>query len=324
MKKIIVTGGAGYIGSHTCKLLKKNGFDPITIDNLSTGHQSFVKWGDFFQCDITNTTKLTSLLKKIKPLAVIHFAASSNVGESMINPVKYYYNNLLGTISLIEAMQKSNVHKLVFSSTCATYGIPATNKITENTLQEPINPYGKSKLLTEKVLKDLSLLKKINFYSLRYFNAAGADDDLEVGELHDPETYLIPLAIKSGYHNSYVLKVFGNDYDTPDGSSIRDYIHVTDLAIAHYLSLENLLLKNNSDFINLGSGIGYSVFDIINNLKNLGIDIKYEIHGKRKGDQPKLVADISKAKRVLNWTPTYTIEKILHSANEWYKKINNL
>ena len=181
-----------------------------------------------------------------------------------------------------------------FSSSCAIYGIPDENKITENTMQKPINPYGNSKLLIEKVLNDLFVLKKINFYSLRYFNAAGADDDLEVGELHDPETHLIPLALKSGYEKGYVLKVFGDDYDTPDGSAIRDYIHVNDLAMAHYLSLENLLIKNNSDFINLGSGIGHSVFDIINILKNLGINIKFEIHGKRKGDPPQLLADISK------------------------------
>ena len=324
MKKIIVTGGAGYIGSHTCKLLKKKGFDPITIDNLSTGHPNFVKWGDLVECDITDTTKLTSVLKKIKPVAVIHFAASSLVGESIVDPFKYYYNNLSGTISLIHAMQRSNVYNLVFSSSCAIYGIPDENKITENTMQKPINPYGNSKLLIEKVLNDLFVLKKINFYSLRYFNAAGADDDLEVGELHDPETHLIPLALKSGYEKGYVLKVFGDDYDTPDGSAIRDYIHVNDLAMAHYLSLENLLIKNNSDFINLGSGIGHSVFDIINILKNLGINIKFEIHGKRKGDPPQLLADISKAKKVLNWAPKYTIEKILLSANGWYKKINNL
>ena len=324
MKKIVVTGGAGYIGSHTCKLLKKKGFDPITIDNLSTGHRNFVKWGDLVECDITDTIKLTNVFKKIKPIAIIHFAASSYVGESMIDPVKYYYNNLSGTISLIEAMQRTSVFKIVFSSSCATYGIPSTDKISENSFQNPINPYGKSKLLIEKVLNDLSILKKINFYSLRYFNAAGADDDLEVGELHDPETHLIPLAIKSGYEKGYVLKVFGNDYNTPDGTAIRDYIHVNDLAMAHYLALKNLIIKNNSDFINLGSGIGYSVFDIINILKNSGIDIKYEIHGKRKGDPPKLLADISKAKNVLKWAPIFSIEKILHSANEWYKKINNL
>ena len=311
MKEIIVTGGAGYIGSHICKLMYKQGYDPITIDNFSTGHPNFVKWGDLIECDITHTIKLTSFFEKIKPIAVIHFAAASNVGESMINTMKYYYNNLLGTISLVEAMQKNNVSKMVFSSTCATYGIHPKGKISENIFQNPVNPY-------------LSLLNKINFYSLRYFNVAGADDDLEIGELRDSETHLIPLAIKSGYEKDYVLKVFGNDYNTPDGTAIRDYIHVSDLAIAHYLSLENLLNEKNSDFINLGSGVGHSVFDIINILKNLGVETNFEIHEKRKGDLGELLADISKAKEVLNWAPTYSIEKILYSANECYKKINSV
>ena len=243
MNKIIVTGGAGYIGSHTCKLLKQKGYDPITIDNLSTGHSSFVKWGELIKLDIKETDKLMELLKKINPIAIIHFAASSDVGESMVKPSKYYHNNVAGTISLLEAMQSNGLQNIVFSSSCAIYGIPSSDKIKEDSILNPISPYGNSKLIIEKILIDLSKLKKINFYSLRYFNAAGADDDLEIGELHDPETHLIPLAIKSGFNKDYILKIFGSDFNTPDGTAIRDYIHVNDLAEAHYLSLENLLNK---------------------------------------------------------------------------------
>lgn len=324
MNKIIVTGGAGYIGSHTCKLLKQKGYDPITIDNLSTGYSSFVKWGEFIMLDINETDKLTKILNKIKPIAVIHFAASSCVGESMDNPTKYYYNNVSGTISLLKAMQNVGLLNIVFSSSCAIYGIPSFNKIKEDSTQNPISPYGNSKLIIEKILIDLSKLKKIKFYSLRYFNAAGADDDLEIGELHDPETHLIPLAIKSGFDKNYILKIFGNDFDTPDGTAIRDYVHVNDLAKAHFLSLENLLNKKKSNFINLGNGVGFSVLQIIDILKKQGINIKHEIQKKREGDPPKLLADISKAKEVLNWAPSYDIETILISAHRWYKKNNGL
>ena len=324
MNKIIVTGGAGYIGSHTCKLLRQKGYDPITIDNLSTGHSSFVKWGELIKLDIKETDKLMELLKKINPIAIIHFAASSDVGESMVNPTKYYQNNVAGTISLLEAMQSNGLQNIVFSSSCAIYGIPSSDKIKEDSILNPISPYGNSKLIIEKILIDLSKLKKINFYSLRYFNAAGADDDLEIGELHDPETHLIPLAIKSGFNKDYILKIFGSDFNTPDGTAIRDYIHVNDLAEAHYLSLENLLNEKKSDFINLGNGVGFSVMEIIDILRKQGIKIKYETHNKRDGDPPKLLADNTKAAEVLNWAPSYDIEKTLFSAHSWYKKINSI
>ena len=324
MNKIIVTGGAGYIGSHTCKLLRQKGYDPITIDNLSTGHSSFVKWGELIKLDIRETDKLMELLKKINPIAIIHFAASSDVGESMVNPTKYYHNNVAGTISLLEAMQSNGLQNIVFSSSCAIYGVPSSDKIKEDSTLNPISPYGNSKLIIEKILIDLSKLKKINFYSLRYFNAAGADDDLEIGELHDPETHLIPLAIKSGFNKDYILKIFGSDFNTPDGTAIRDYIHVNDLAEAHYLSLENLLNKKKSDFINLGNGVGFSVLEIIHILRKQGINIKYEIQNKRDGDPPKLLADNTKAAEVLNWAPSYDIKKTLFSAHSWYKKINSI
>ena len=324
MNKIIVTGGAGYIGSHTCKLLKQKGYDPITIDNLSTGHSSFVKWGELIKLDIKETDKLMEILKKINPIAIIHFAASSDVGESMVNPTKYYHNNVAGTISLLEAMQSNGLQNIVFSSSCAIYGIPSSDKIEEDSIQNPISPYGNSKLIIEKILIDLSKLKKMNFYSLRYFNAAGADDDLEIGELHDPETHLIPLAIKSGFNKDYILKIFGSDFNTPDGTAIRDYVHVNDLAEAHYLSLENLLNKKKSDFINLGSGVGFSVLEIIDILRKQGINIKCEIQNKRDGDPPKLLADNTKAAEVLNWAPSYDIEKTLFSAQSWYKRINSI
>ena len=304
--------------------MRQKGYDPITIDNLSTGHSSFVKWGELIKLDIKETDKLMELLKKINPIAIIHFAASSDVGESMVKPSKYYHNNVVGTISLLEAMQSNGLQNIVFSSSCAIYGIPSSDKIKEDSILSPISPYGNSKLIIEKILIDLSKLKKINFYSLRYFNAAGADDDLEIGELHDPETHLIPLAIKSGFNKDYILKIFGSDFNTPDGTAIRDYIHVNDLAEAHYLSLENLLNKKKSDFINLGNGVGFSVLEIIDILRNQGINIKYEIQNKRDGDPPKLLADITKAAAVLNWAPSYDIEKTLFSAHSWYKKINSI
>ena len=318
MKKILVTGGAGYIGAHTCKLLSAKGYDPISIDNLSTGHADFVKWGELIIEDVKNTDLIEKIINKIKPIAVIHFAASAYVGESVINPKKYYYNNLLGSISLIEAMIRTNICNLIFSSTCATYGIPSKDFIHENTLQKPINPYGRSKLMIENILNDLATAKQINFYSLRYFNAAGADDDAEIGELHEPETHLIPLAIKSYLDNEYVLKIFGDNYETPDQSAIRDYIHVNDIANAHYLALEKILEFGNSNFINIGSGIGYSIFEIIQSLKKIGVNAKYVIDKRREGDPAILVADITKAKRILNWKPNYSLEDTLISAYKWH------
>jgi len=322
MKTIIVTGGAGYIGSHTCKKLYEEGFNPIVYDNLSTGHKEFVKWGDLIVGDLHDTSKLKNLLKKTNPVAVIHFAASAYVGESVENPFKYYQNNVGGTLSLVEAMRLSNVDKIVFSSTCATYGIPNMQQIDEAVPQKPINPYGRSKLIIEQILKDLSDRNEINYFFLRYFNAAGADKDGEIGEWHDPETHLIPLAIESAF-NGPRLKIFGSDFPTHDGYAVRDYVHVEDLADAHVASLRYLLDSGLSDAVNLGTGQGSSVFEIVRALEELGLKINYEVTERRKGDPPFLVSNPLKVEKILHWKPKYSnIKDILNSAVNWHRKNN--
>ena len=320
MKKILVTGGAGYIGSHTCKALNVAGYEPITYDNLSTGHQNFVKWGPFIQGDLQDTEKLAMTLLKYLPIGVIHFAACAYVGESVSNPLKYYRNNVGGTLSLLEAMNRSNVKNIVFSSTCSTYGSPNVNLIEEGCQQNPINPYGQSKLMIEKILGDLSSKKQINHISLRYFNAAGADKDGEIGESHYPETHLIPLAILYALGNE-ALKIFGSDFSTPDGTAIRDYIHVEDLAEDHILSLEYLIREGKSEYINLGTGNGVSVKQIVSTLREMGINVNAIDAERRAGDPPILIANALKAANLLNWKPKYnSIYKILETAVSWHAK----
>ncbi len=318
MNNVFVTGGAGYIGSHTCKLLSRSGYNPIVYDNLSTGHKEFVKWGELVVGDLLDTEKLVDAITKASPIAVIHFAASAYIGESLLNPYKYYQNNVGGTLSLLRAMKFVHVEKLVFSSTCATYGISEKSLIDEEAPQFPINPYGKSKLIIEEILRDLSYINEIQYVALRYFNAAGADSEGEIGELHKPETHLIPLAIMSA-RGAAQLKVFGNDFLTPDGTAIRDYIHVEDLARGHLNALRYLLTGGGSTSINLGTGSGASVLQIINNLKGLGVDVNYEFATRRGGDPASLVANSNKANIILGWTPEYTsILDILKSAVRWH------
>lgn len=320
MKTVLVTGGAGYIGSHTCKCLSRAGYNPVTFDNLSTGHKEFVKWGDLVIGDLHDTEKLAQTLETYKPVAVVHFAASAYVGESVENPFKYYYNNVGGSISLLDAMIRANVKNLVFSSTCATYGVPEKQVIDELTSQEPINPYGRSKLMVEQVLEDMTYRDQIRYIALRYFNAAGADSEGEIGEWHEPETHLIPLAIDSA-DNGSELKVFGNDFSTPDGTAIRDYIHVEDLAAAHLLSLEWLLEGGASNAINLGTGTGTSVLEILQILEKIGVMPKYSISSRRLGDPARLVASANKAFEILKWKPSFNqIEDILQSAVNWKNK----
>jgi len=320
MKTVLVTGGAGYIGSHTCKKLYKTGYKPIVFDNLSTGHKKFVKWGELVVGDLHNTSLLLDTFEKYNPSAVIHFAASAYVGESITDPFKYYRNNVGGSLSLFEAMRSSKVRNIVFSSTCATYGVPNLDKIDELVPQEPINPYGSSKLMIERILRDLSIRDEIKSISLRYFNAAGADRDCEIGELHDPETHLIPLAIQSAFNGSR-LKVLGTDFPTKDGSAVRDYIHVEDLADAHIKALKYLLNGGDSDSINLGTGTGTSVFEIIAALKEIGVEVVYDESNRRIGDPAYLVADSSRAKLILNWESKYSdIKDILKTALLWHRK----
>ena len=321
MEKVLVTGGAGYIGSHTCKQLSKSNYEPIVFDNLSTGYKKFVKWGPLIVGDVRDTEHLKDIFLRYKPIAVIHFAAHAYVNESILYPNKYYSNNVAGTISLIQAMISSNIRFLVFSSTCAIYGITNAHFIDEKVIQNPINPYGQSKQMIEKILIDVANTNKLQFISLRYFNAAGADHELEIGEMHKPETHLIPLAIASSKINEKKLKIFGTNYNTPDGSAVRDYIHVEDLATGHIAALRYLNKNNCSDFFNLGSSKGTSVLEIITNLKNLGIDVNFIEEDKRVGDPPNLVANISKAKNKLGWKPSYKeINDILKTAILWHKK----
>jgi len=320
MNAILVTGGAGYIGAHTCKLLAHSGFEPVVFDNLSTGHREFVKWGPFVQADLNETDRLAEVLQRHRPKAVIHFAAHAYVGESVLNPLKYYLNNVGGTLSLLEAMRRTEVRTIVFSSTCATYGMPDRTLIDENTPQHPINPYGAGKLMIERMLRDLSARAELRYVSLRYFNAAGADKDAELGEWHEPETHLIPLAIQSA-HGGAQLKVFGTDFDTPDGTAIRDYVHVEDLARGHLLALKYLLADGASASINLGTGSGSSVYEVIAALKDLKVNVNYSNAVRREGDPAYLVADISKAGRVLGWFPDYMgISDTLKTAVNWYSK----
>lgn len=320
MNKILVTGGAGYVGSHTCKLLAISGYEPVCYDNLSTGHAEFVKWGPLEVGDLHDTAKLAQVLKTHRPVAVIHFAASAYVGESVTNPFKYYRNNVGGTLSLLEAMRATGVDKIVFSSTCATYGMPNATPISEDCPQYPINSYGQSKLMIERVLSDLSGRGELAQISLRYFNAAGADKDGEIGEKHDPETHLIPLAIRSAQGGA-PLNVFGTDFPTPDGTAVRDYIHVEDLGRAHILALEHLLSGGASNFMNLGTGTGNSVREIVTTLQKLGLPVNAIDAPRRPGDPAFLVADATKAKQLLRWEPTYTnIEEILGTAITWHKR----
>ena len=318
MKNILVTGGAGYIGSQTCKALACGGYNPIVYDNLVTGFKDFVKWGPMVQGDILDTKLLISTLKKYHPIAVIHFAALSSAGESFQKASFYYKNNVLGSISLLDAMQLCNVNKLVFSSSAATYGI-YDKIISEDFPQNPINPYGHSKLIIEKIVDNLASRGILDHISLRYFNAVGADSSCEIGESHDPETHLFPLAIKAALSNTS-FKLFGNNYKTPDGTTIRDYIHVEDLANGHIAALEKMKLENSLCIdINLGTGKSYSVLDVIETFEKVSKrKIPYKITNRRKGDVEELCADPKYAYNFLNWEAKYDLEKMC--LDSWHKK----
>jgi UDP-glucose 4-epimerase len=320
---ILIVGGAGYIGSHLNKEISKKRIKTVIFDNLSYGHRDFVKWGTFEQGDLGNIEDIRSVFRKYPIEAVMHFAAFTYVGESVEDPQKYYLNNVKNTLNLLQVMLEENVKYFVFSSTCATYGNPVEIPITENHPQNPINPYGKGKLIVETVLKDYSDAYGLKYASLRYFNAAGADPDGEVGELHDPETHLIPLILDVAAGKREDIKIFGTDYDTPDGTCIRDYIHVTDLAEAHILALEYLQNGGKSDFFNLGNGNGFSVKEVIETAREVtGKNIKAAEADRRPGDPPILVGSSNKAKEKLNWNPKYDeLSKIIETAWNWHKNI---
>jgi len=320
--KVLVTGGAGYIGSHACKALAKAGHTPIAFDNLVYGHRWAVRWGPLVEGNIGIRAELDAAMQKYEPDAVMHFAAFAYVGESVQQPAKYYENNVAGTLSLLECMRKNGIDRLIFSSTCATYGNPLFIPIDENHPQLPVNPYGRSKLMIEQILHDYEGAYGLKSICLRYFNAAGADPDSEIGESHDPETHLIPLVLDVACGKRQDVKIFGTDYDTPDGTCIRDYIHVMDLADAHILALEYLSNGGEGQSFNLGNGNGFSVRDVINVAKKVtGEEIKSVDANRRKGDPPVLVGSAEKAKRVLKWQPRYDdLEVIIVTSWKWHNK----
>lgn len=321
---VLICGGAGYIGSHINKLLTEKGYDTIVYDNLVYGHREAVKWGKFVEADLADTAALDKVFEENKIEAVFHFAAFAYVGESVKNPAKYYMNNVCNTVNLLEAMRRHGCEKIIFSSTCATYGVPDKLPITEDMPQNPVNPYGATKLTVERIFKDYSAAYGLKFAALRYFNAAGADPDGEIGENHDPETHLIPLAIYAAYGKLPDIKVFGTDYPTRDGTCIRDYIHVTDLANAHLLALEYLDKGGESGFFNLGNEKGTSVLEVIEAVKKIsGKDFTVTLSDRREGDPPVLVGSSDRAKKILGWEPEFAdIDVIVEHAVKWYLNLN--
>jgi UDP-glucose 4-epimerase len=323
---VLITGGAGYIGSHANKLLNENKYQTIVIDNLENGHLEAVKWGKFIHGDLVNIETLRGVFQNHSIQAVLHFAAYAYVSESVSNPEKYYLNNLSSTLNLLKVMREFHCNRIVFSSSCATYGDPQYLPIDEAHPQNPINPYGQSKLMIEKILKDYSEVHELHYVSLRYFNAAGADLEGEIGEYHDPETHLIPLILNAAIGKREEIKVFGTDFDTPDGSAIRDYVHVSDLAKAHLLALEYLEQGGKSDCFNLGNAQGYSVFEVIERAKKItGRDFKVTETERRKGDPPILIGKSEKAGHLLGWQPKYSgLDIMLNSAWDWHQKKANV
>ncbi|WP_044290962.1 UDP-glucose 4-epimerase GalE [Rivularia sp. PCC 7116] len=322
---ILVTGGAGYIGSHTVLALKKAGYSVLILDNLVYGHRDLVEKVlevELIQGDTGDRQLLDNLFKSRNIAAVMHFSAYAYVGESVSNPAKYYRNNVIGTITLLEAMLAAEVKKFVFSSTCATYGVPESVPIPEDHPQNPINPYGATKLMVERILSDFNEAYDFKSVRFRYFNAAGADPSGNLGEDHNPETHLIPLVLQTALGKRESISIFGTDYPTEDGTCVRDYIHVSDLADAHVLGLEYLLKGGDSAFFNLGNGNGFSVKEIIEAARNVtGKEIKAVECDRRPGDPPALIGSAEKARKILGWQPQYSsIKDIITHAWEWHKK----
>ena len=318
---ILICGGAGYIGSHINKHLNREGYETVVFDNLVYGHREAVKWGTFVQGDLSNTDEIRSVFEKYKIDAVFHFAAYAYVGESVENPEKYYYNNVVNTLNLLKVMREYGCNKIIFSSTCATYGEPQQVPITEDMPQNPINPYGVTKLAVERIFKDYRSAYGLRFAVLRYFNAAGADPDGEIGESHTPETHIIPLVLDAASGKRPDVEVFGTDYDTPDGSCIRDYIHVMDLARAHLLALHYLEKGGAGDFFNLGNAIGTSVLEVIASVKRVtGRSFRVTLADRRAGDPAKLVGSSEKAQKILGWKPMFgDIDTIVEHAWKWHE-----
>lgn len=322
MPRALVVGGAGYVGSHACKALAQAGYEPVVYDNLVFGHAETVKWGPLEVGDIRDENRLDAVFKQYCPSVVMHFAAFAYVGESVIDPSKYYNNNVVGSVSLLDSMRRNGVGKIIFSSTCATYGVPLTLPINEETPQLPINPYGYSKLVIEHALADYERAYGLKWAAMRYFNAAGCDPDGEIGECHDPETHAIPLAIAAALGTGPRFQVFGTDYDTPDGTAIRDYVHVTDLASAHVNAIDYLDGENPSQAFNLATGRGTSVMELINAVeKSTGRRVPIDLSQRRPGDPPVLFADAERAMTVLQWSPEFLdINDTVATAARWFMR----
>ncbi|MDR1124244.1 MAG: UDP-glucose 4-epimerase GalE [Elusimicrobiota bacterium] len=322
MLNILVTGGAGYIGSHTVKILKERGFNPVVYDDLSCGTRASVKGVDFIKGDIGDARKLGRVFAARKFAAVMHFAAFTEVGTSVREPAAYYNNNLTKTITLLDAVRAAGVKYFIFSSSASTYGEPLKNKITESHPQNPVNPYGRTKLMVEQVLKDYDTAYGLKSAVLRYFNACGSDDSGQIGEARKHETHLIPLLMQAASGRRKDIAVFGGDYPTPDGTALRDYVHVNDLARAHILALKRLLKTNKGGDFNLGSGKGYSVKQIIAAARQTsGRDIKIIRSPRRAGDPARLVCDAGKAQKLLGWRALYGLDKIMQTAWNWELKL---
>lgn len=322
MTTILVTGGAGYIGSHAAKELLGKGFDVLIFDNLSTGKKELVRGGELIVGDLLDKNAVKNVFKTRKIAAVLHFASLIEVGESFKDPRRYYAHNLISSLNLLEAMLEGGIKKFIFSSSAAVYGIPRQIPISEDHPCEPINPYGQTKLIVEKILKDYDRAYGLRFISLRYFNASGADPDGELGELHNPETHLIPNILQAVLGRKESLDIYGTDFPTPDGTAIRDYIHVTDLAVAHVLALQRLLDHAPSEFINFGTNKGYSVREIIAKVEQVtGKKVPCRDMPQRRGDVPLLLASKDKAERLLGWRLRYSdIETIIQTAWRWHQK----
>jgi UDP-glucose-4-epimerase GalE len=318
-----VTGGAGYIGSHACKALALAGFQPVAYDSLVNGHREAVRWGPLVEADLADTDRLSDTLKRFEIAAVLHFAAFAYVGESVTRPELYFRNNVANSLNLLECMRAQGVRGIVFSSTCATYGVPEAVPIPESAPQRPVNPYGESKLMVERMLHWFGTAHGMTHATLRYFNAAGADPEGLIGEDHRPETHLIPLILEVALGERAQVEIFGTDYETPDGTAVRDFIHVEDLAAAHVRALELLLKGGLSITVNLGTGRGHSVREVIAAAERItGRRIAYREAPRRPGDPPALVADPSRARELLGWQPRLSdLDTIVETAWAWHSRV---
>lgn len=321
---ILIVGGAGYIGSHVNKLLNKNGYETVVFDNLEKGHREAVKWGTLEVGDLGNIEEIEAVFNKYPIEAVFDFASYIEVGESVKDPEKYYLNNVKNTLNLLSVMRKHNVNKIIFSSTAAVFGMPERIPISEDDAKQPINPYGKTKFMVENIFKDYDAAYGLRFVAFRYFNACGADKDGEIGEWHEPESHLIPILLEVAQGKREFFQLNGMDYATEDGTCIRDYVHVEDLAQAHLLGLKHLLDGGESKFYNLGSGKGYSNKQVMETTKEVtGVDFKVVYGPRREGDPDKLLASSEKIKQELGWEPQYTdLREIIQTAWNWQQKKN--